>query len=110
MHAFHQQIIVANDSTPFGCCASIDGYILTNLVVVTYLCGALFTLKLKVLRDSTNDGTWEEYVAVANTSTIKHGNTIHQSIVVANDNTFVNVTERTYLAVFADNGFWMNVG
>ena len=109
MHAFHQQVIIAYNSTPLGSRATVDGYILTNLVVVAYFCRAFLSTELEVLWNGTDDGTREEDIAVADTSAIKHGYAVHKSVIVAYDNSLINIAEGTYLAILTYNGLGMYV-
>ena len=109
MHTFHQQVIIADDSSSLGGCAPIDGNILTYLVVITNLCSTLFASELKVLWNGTNDCAWEEYVPITNTGAVEYRHAIHQYVIVAYDNTFIYIAERAYLAILTNNGIWVNV-
>ena len=109
MCPFHEQVVVTNYGAPFGCRSSVDGHVLAYLVVVANFGCTFLAFELKVLRNGTDDCTRKENVAIANASAIEHRHTIHQCIVVANDYTLVYITERTYLAILTDNGFWMYV-
>jgi len=109
MRSLHEQIVVAHDCASLCSRASIDGHVLAYLVIVAYLCRTLFATELEVLRNGTDDSTWEEDVSIANASAIKHSHTVHQRIVVANNHSLVNIAEGTYLAVLTNDGFGMYV-
>ena len=109
MHAFHEKIAITYDGTSLGCRAPIDGDILAYLVVVTNLCRTLLASELEVLRNGTDDCTGEEYIPIADAGAIEHRHTIHQCVVVTYYDTFINITEWTYLAVLANYGIWVNV-
>lgn len=109
MHALHEKVVVAYDSTSLGCSAAIDGYILANGVVITKFSCGLFATELKILGNGANDSTWEEAVAITDATTRKDSHGIHQRIVVANYNVGVDVAKRPNLAVFANLGFRMDV-
>ena len=109
MHALHEQVARAYDGAALGCRATVDGHVLANLIVVAYLCRALFAPELEVLGNSADDCTREEDVAVADACAVEHRHTVHQRVVVADDNAFVNVAEGTDLAVLAYDGFGVYV-
>ena len=104
MHALHEQVVAAHDGASLGCRAAVDGHVLAYLVVVANLCCCLLAPELEVLRNGTDDSTGEEDVAVADACAVEHCHTVHQGIVVADDNAFVDVAEGAYLTVLANDG------
>lgn len=109
VHALHEQVIAANDGTALGGGATVDGDILTNRIVVTHFCRGFFATELEVLGNGTYDGTGEDAVAIADATAVEDSDGVHQDIVVANDDSFVDVAERTNLTVLADASFGMDV-
>ena len=109
VYALHEKVVAAYDSSTLGCCASVDGYIFTDGVVVTNLCCSLFATELEVLRYSTDDCAGEYGVAIANARTVEDVGIGHDDVVVANHNITVNVHEGTNLHILADNGFGVDI-
>lgn len=105
MAAFHEQVARTDNGLSLGSGATVYGYVLANLVVVTDDSERVLAAELQVLRHGTDDGTWEEHVATANASTIENSDAVHQHVVVANLDAAVDVAERSYLYVVAYLGF-----
>ena len=95
MHVFHQQVVAAYNSCAFRGCASGNGHILTDAVVVANFANRILTLKLQVLGLCGYAGSRKNLVAVANTRAIVDGDAVLEDVIVADYGVFVNITERT---------------
>ena len=101
--------MTADNGLSLGCGTTVDGYVLTDEVVITYFGRCLFADKLQVLRDGTDDGSGENLIAVADAGTIKDGNVRHDNIVIADDYILVDEAERPDLYVLSDLCFRINI-
>ena len=94
MHVFHQQVIAAYSCRSFGSCATGNGYVLTDAVVVTYFAYCFLAFEFQILGLRGDACTREKLVVVANAGAIIDGDTILQYVVVAEHSILVNVAER----------------
>ena len=76
MHILHQQVTIAYDSLSLGGCATADGDIFTDGVVVANLTSRLLTLEFQILRFGGYAGTREEFITIADTGTEMDGDTV----------------------------------
>src|SRR5574344_3001096 len=59
VNTFHEEIVVANNCFSFCCCATIDGDIFTNLVIIAYLGRRFFAPEFQILGNGADNGTWK---------------------------------------------------
>lgn len=107
--AFHEQVAASYYGLTLGCSASVDGYVLADLIVVANDGESVFAAELEVLGDTADDTSRMEDVAVSDACTIKDGYAVHQRVVVANLHTAVDVAEGAYFNVLANLGFGMYI-
>ena len=88
---------------------AVYGYVLAYLVVVAYYCGGLLAFELEVLRYGAYYRAGEEYVAATYARSAKDRNAVHKYVVVAYFDVFVDVAESSYLTVFSDFRFGVDV-
>ena len=110
MYTFHEQIVAAHHSLSLSCRTTVDGHILTYLIVVAHFSCSILSSELEILRNGTDDGSGEDDVSISYACSIEYGHTVHQRIVVTYDHALVYVAEGTYLAIFAYHSLWMYIG
>ena len=106
---FHQQVIVTYNGTSFGCCATVDGHIFADGIIVTYLGSCFFAPELQVLRNSTDDSAGKNGVTVSDAATIQDTGVGHYLVVVTDDYILVNEDKGSDFHVLADLRFGMDV-
>ena len=65
MHVLHKEVVAAHNGLALGCGTAVDGYILTDTVVVAYLGCRILTFELQILGDASYHGSGMYLVAVA---------------------------------------------
>ena len=75
--------------------------------VVAYLGRGFLSLKLEVLRNGTDDSTGKDNVVAAHACAAKQRDAVHQFVAVAYNDIFIDVAERAYFAIFADDGLFV---
>ena len=93
VHVLHKEIIVAYNGLALAGCATADGDILTNTVVVANLAGCFLAAELEVLRLGAYTCPGKELIAVAYSCTSVDGDTVHEVVVVANHSVLVDIAE-----------------
>ena len=110
VHVLHEQIVAAHLGRSFGGCATRNGHILADAVVVANLAQSFLALELQILWLGRQAGTGEHLVAVADTGTEINRYTILKDVVVADDGVAVNIAERADDIVLTQLGLGMHKG
>ena len=106
---FHKQVVRPYYGPSFCRRAAVDCHVFAYLVVIAYYCGGLLAFELEVLRYGAYYRAGEEYVAAAYARSAKDRNAVHKYVVVAYFDVFVDVAESSYLTVFSDFRFGVDV-
>ena len=93
VHVLHEEIVVAYYCFAFAGCATTDGDVLTDTIVVANLAGGLFATELEILRFGTDTCPGEELISVADSRTGVDGDTVKEIIIVTYYSVLVDLAE-----------------
>ncbi len=93
VHILHEQVAVAHDGLTFRSCASADGDILADAVVVANLACGLLAFELEVLGLGGDAGSGEELVPIADACAEMDGDAVQELVVVTDDNILIDDAE-----------------
>jgi hypothetical protein len=65
VHVLHEQVVVADHGLTLGCGTAVNGNVLADTVIVTYLGSGILTTEFEILRNTADHGSRMYLVAVA---------------------------------------------
>ena len=114
MRTLQQIVVIADDGSTVTICTAVDDHILADDVVVTHLHIRLLATVVEVLRQSTDNSTLMNFVALTDARAVEDADKRHDDAAIAYLHIVFDIHKGEYLTVVAyfslgaDFGFWTN--
>ena len=109
MGTFHKKVAVAKHCFTTLVSTSVDNHILTDSIVIANHYFTLFTSKVEILWEGSDNGSLEYLIIITHASTIHDAHEWIDGTVVTDNHIVLNIGEWIYLAVVSYLSLWRNL-
>ena len=109
MGTLHQEVVVTQNGLATSMSTAVDNHVLTDGIVVADHYLTLFTGKVEILWEGSDNGCLEHLIIITHASTVHDAHEGIDDTVVADDHIVLDIGEWIDLAVVSNLSLWRNL-